>query len=333
MAQWNVAEVGGYLAFAAISAKLGWSLGSLVYRRLLARSLDVTKLGGKWALVTGATDGIGKAYAFALAKKGLNIVLVSRSPAKLKNVATELEQACPGILSKYAFATTLSLRNEYYRYSNHSHFRTVVVDFANDDAKDYIPKVEESIRDLDIGVLVNNVGMTHDPMEYHELGSAAVNNLINVNIVSMNNMTMIVLPQMVARKNGAVINIASVFGSIPGPLMTVYSSTKAYMDMFSRSLSKEYERYGITIQSILPGPVVSNMTCRTLKKPVLMAPSSEAFVSSALTRIGIDQRTTGYWVHDLMLMASECLPTRTVLNMSHNALSGLREQLLLEKQE
>ena len=168
-------------------------------------------------------------------------------------------------------------------------------------------------------------------MEYHELGVAAVNNMINVNIVSMNNMTMIVLPQMVARKNGAVINIASVFGSIPGPLLAVYSSTKSYMDMFSRSLSKEYEHYGITIQSILPGPVVSNMS--KLKKPVFIAPSSEAFVSSALSRIGIDQRTTGYWVHDLMLMASECLPTRTLLNMSYNGLKKFREKLLFGKQE
>ncbi len=62
--------------------------------------LDVTKCGGKWALVTGSTDGIGKAYAFALAKRGLNIVLVSRSPYKLQNVAADLESKHPSIKTK-----------------------------------------------------------------------------------------------------------------------------------------------------------------------------------------------------------------------------------------
>ena len=81
-------------------AKIGFFIASLVYRRFLQPRLNVTKCGGKWALVTGSTDGIGKAYALALAKKGINVVLVSRSPYKLQNVAAEIEQKFTGVKTK-----------------------------------------------------------------------------------------------------------------------------------------------------------------------------------------------------------------------------------------
>ena len=93
-------EFVGYVTILAIAAKIGLMISSLIYRRFLASSLDVQKCGGKWALVTGSTDGIGKAYAFNLAKRGLNIVLVSRSPYKLQNVAAEIEEKYSGIKTK-----------------------------------------------------------------------------------------------------------------------------------------------------------------------------------------------------------------------------------------
>lgn len=94
-------EYVGYLTLLAVSAKVGLFFTSWIYRRFLSSSLDVTKCGGKWALVTGSTDGIGKAYAFALAKRGLNIVLVSRTPFKLQNVAAEIEQKYSSIKTRY----------------------------------------------------------------------------------------------------------------------------------------------------------------------------------------------------------------------------------------
>ncbi len=83
------------------------------------------------------------------------------------------------------------------------------VDFAKEDSSSYIPRLEEAVKDLDIGVLVNNVGMSYEhPMEFLSLESTAVDSLVNVNITSMNTLTRIVLPQMVERKKGAVINIS-----------------------------------------------------------------------------------------------------------------------------
>jgi len=103
-----------------------WLLKQVV--RAISSPLNVKKLG-EWALVTGSTDGIGKAYAKALAKKGLNILLVSRSPSKLQNVAAEIE-------------------NE-----RKVQVKTVQIDFSGDD-KEYVAKLQREIEGLEIGVLV-----------------------------------------------------------------------------------------------------------------------------------------------------------------------------------
>ena len=83
----------GYVAAAYLSIKIGLGFLRCFSKSFLSRPTNVSKMG-EWALVTGSTDGIGKAYAFALAKRGLNIVLVSRSPFKLQNVAAEIESKC-----------------------------------------------------------------------------------------------------------------------------------------------------------------------------------------------------------------------------------------------
>lgn len=92
--------------------------------------------------MTGATDGIGKAYSFALAKRGLNIVLISRTQAKLDKVSGEIESKYPGIQTK-----------------------TIAVDFSMD-ATNYQHEIEAAIQGLMIGVLVNNVGMAYEYPEY-----------------------------------------------------------------------------------------------------------------------------------------------------------------------
>jgi len=298
----------GYSTLLVITAKIGLFLLSLIYRRFICSSLDVAKCGGKWALVTGSTDGIGKAYAFALAKRGLNIILVSRTPYKLQNVAAE-------IVEKYSKVET----------------KIVEVDFAREDPTSYIPKIEEAIKDLDIGVLVNNVGLSYEhPQEFLELDSTYVETLVNVNIVSLNAMTRIVLPQMVERKKGAIINISSFSAAIPTPLLSVYSASKSYVDLFSQGLAKEYLSKGITVQCVLPGHVVSKLS--KIRRPSLNVPSPSVFVRSALSRLGIESRTCGYWAHDLMNFFAETVPTSLLLNIVYNQMRAIRAKALKKKQ-
>lgn len=241
--------------------------------------LDVRQFG-KWALVTGSTDGIGKAFAHAMAAKGLNVVLVSRSSEKLKRVSEE-------IMQKHLVKT-----------------KVVTVDFK-DDAKDYVAKIQHEIDGLEIGVLVNNVGMAYNyPEEFLALPGSyqKVRDLISVNISSMNAMTRLCLPQMVDRGHGVVLNIGSLAAVSPSPLIAAYAATKSYVDKFSAMLHQEYERKGITVQCVHPGPVVSNMSRDLLpeKLPKFLAPEADIFVGSCMKRLGTCSVTAGYWAHDLI---------------------------------
>ena len=128
---------------------------------------------GKWAVVTGATDGIGKAYAMALAKKDLSIVLISRTESKLQDVAKEITERYPNVQTKY-----------------------VVCDYSNFDEAAR-KKVASSVSGLDIGVLVNNVGVSYSyPKFFHELTEDQVAALMEMNVNSTTWMTKIVIQGM-----------------------------------------------------------------------------------------------------------------------------------------
>ncbi len=282
MASFLTLENLGAVTAAYIGAKVSLRLLRSV-KHLLTPATDVTKLG-KWAVVTGATDGIGKEFAFQLAQKGVNIVLISRNPDKLKQVASEIE-------SQHRVQT-----------------KTVAVDFTQSD-EEYEERVEAELKGLEIGVLVNNVGMMYEyPNEYLAVkgGAKKIRDLVSVNVTAINAMTRICLPAMVARKRGALINISSMVSAVPGPLVAVYAATKAYDEKFSVSLEHEYGRKGITVQTLLPGSVVTNMNPRPES---LDAPSAKKWVRSALSRLGVRSHSGGYWVHDLFLWLADVLPT------------------------
>ncbi|XP_033117960.1 very-long-chain 3-oxoacyl-CoA reductase-like [Anneissia japonica] len=197
-----------YLTFKIVSSVLR-GLKAYYVSRTLGLNANLAKLG-KWAVVTGATDGIGKAYAEQLAKLGLNIVLISRTLSKLQATASEIE-------SRYKVKT-----------------RVIAVDFCL--GPEIYSDIEEKLADLEIGVLVNNVGMAYDfPKYFLEIENAkkTIVDILNCNCLSMAMMTQICLPQMQQRRKGAVINISSASGLTPCPLLTVYSATKVLFQFHS----------------------------------------------------------------------------------------------------
>ncbi|TFK15473.1 nucleoredoxin-like protein 2 [Platysternon megacephalum] len=160
----------------------------------------------------------------SLAKRGLNIVMISRTLEKLQKVATEIEQATG--------------RN----------VKIIQADFT----KDYIyENIEECLQGLEIGILVNNVGMLHNPLPCRFLNGADTDeNLISCNINSVTKMTRIILKQMEPRQKGLILNLSSGLGTFPCPLYTIYSASKAFVCTFSKALQAEYKAKGIIIQVI-----------------------------------------------------------------------------------
>ena len=111
-------------------------------------------------------------------------------------------------------------------------------------------------------------------------------------------MTRLVLPRMTERSRGVILNISSASGMYPVPLLTVYSSTKAFMDFFSRGLHEEYRRRGIIVQSVLPFFVATKMT--RIRKPTLDKPTPERYVAAELATVGLQDQTNGYFPHAVM---------------------------------
>jgi 17beta-estradiol 17-dehydrogenase / very-long-chain 3-oxoacyl-CoA reductase len=268
---------------------------------------------GKWAVITGATDGIGKAYALALAKRGVSVVLISRTESKLQDVKKEIEaKGYSGVEVKYA-----------------------VCDYTKFDEKAK-ETVKKALADLEIGVLINNVGLGYRyPQYFHELADEEVADLLTMNIDSMVWMTRIVLPGMLGRKKGAIVNISSGSALYTLPLLAEYSGAKSFVEKFSRALNAEYRGKGITCQCQAPFYVATKLA--KLRKS-LSVPTPTAFVNQAIKWVGHpDCVVQPFWIHAVqgwvMYKIPDFILAKGILNM-HLAVrkAGLKKDARLAEE-
>lgn len=243
---------------------------------------------GAWALITGSTDGIGKALAFELASKGLNLVLVGRNPLKLEDTCYKIRQI----------------------HGEQVEIRPVVIDFAKSTGEDVAQAIAEAVGGLDVGILINNVGLGYPYARFfHEVDVEMTENLIRVNIEGITWVTRAVLPGMLKKKKGAIVNVGS--GSTVAvssyPLYTIYAATKAYVEMFSKCLSLEYKNHGIDVQCQIPMLVATKMA--SIKNSSLFVPSSEVYSKASTRWIGYNERIcVPYWPHSVQKFVMLAMP-------------------------
>lgn len=180
-----------------------------------------------YALVTGASSGIGECFARALAARGRNLVLVARSKEKLESLAAEL-RAGHGIAAE-----------------------PIAFDLGETGAADRLFELLGQ-RQLKIDLLVNNAGFGARG-RFWELPLERQSEMLRLNILALAELTHLVLPGMVEDRHGAIINVSSASSFQPIPYTATYAATKAFVTSFSEALREELRPSGITVVTLCPG--------------------------------------------------------------------------------
>jgi 17beta-estradiol 17-dehydrogenase / very-long-chain 3-oxoacyl-CoA reductase len=221
--------------------------------------------------------------AFEFARKGLSVLLISRSMDKLEATAAEIK-------AKYDSIDV----------------RVLAIDFNNFDqaARESVAKAVDG---MDVGVLVNNVGISYPFTKYfHELDSERVEQLMTLNVNSTTWMSYIVLPGMISRKRGAIVNIGSVAGVTVSPLLAEYGAAKSYVAFFSKAMNVELEKFNIHVQCQVPFFVATKLA--KIKKSSLFVASPSQYARAAVASIGFESLVSPFWSHAFQLWFLMSLP-------------------------
>ena len=183
------------------------------------------------ALVTGASGGIGMELARIHAQKGGDLVLVARSEDKLEALKAELE-------SEHGVSVLV-----------------IAEDLSQPEAAKRIFEQTEAAG-IEISTLINNAGFGGHGL-FHERDITSDQAMMQVNMVSLTNLTHYYLQGMVARQNGRILNVSSTVSFMPGPLQAVYYATKAYVTSFTQALAEELAGHNVTATALCPGAVAT----------------------------------------------------------------------------
>ena len=188
------------------------------------------KLDGCNALITGASAGIGREFARQLAGRAKSLILIARREQRLNELRDELTQQYPNVavsVHKTDLADLAHL-NELLAWLDHER--------------------------IDVDLLINSAGLgdsgafsTSDPIRNEQMTL--------VNIVALTTLTRHLLPRMIARRRGYILNVSSSAGFLPIPNFAVYAATKAYVTSFSEALRTELRGTGVSLCALCPGPV------------------------------------------------------------------------------
>ncbi|KAI5172306.1 17beta-estradiol 17-dehydrogenase / very-long-chain 3-oxoacyl-CoA reductase [Nematocida sp. LUAm3] len=277
----------GYMvqgAFFMLLFKLSYFLFYLISHCILRRVRNIRilkELKGKWALITGATDGIGLSMAREMAAAGINLILVSRSQEKLEHVKEELQ----GMVS----------------------IKIVAIDFIGEvDFKKALSKVKST----NVDVLVNNVGAAlHAPTLYRDYSDEDEHKIISVNVCNTLKLTREYMSwDRDPKRKKYILSVGSMLGSMPTPYQQVYSGTKAFLQVWSEAVASEEKMYHYEL--LLTGLVCTKLS--GAKRPSFFTPTAEVYGKLCVWTFGTSQVTYPYIPHAIQGFGLSFLPRSLV---------------------
>ncbi len=222
-------------------------------------------------LITGASSGIGLEFARVFASQRKNLVITARNQVQLERVAAELQMA------------------------HHVEVSVFPCDLARaGEAEALIRRIGQE--NLQIDALVNNAGFGLYG-HFKETNLATELEMIQLNITSLTVLTKLVLPGMVARGRGRILNVASTAAFQAGPLMAVYYASKAYVLHFSEAIANELEGSGVTVTTLCPGPTESAFVGNASLENSKLFHDKKIPTAAKVARAGYDAMMAGKTVH------------------------------------
>ena len=235
---------------------------------------------GPWALVTGASSGMGSHFARRLAEKRLNLILVARREDRLRALATELEEQ--GSIETKVVAADLS-------------------------ADDFLPKLTAATQDLEVGLLVNNAG-------FGLTGEFLANDLqTEIEVLHLNCRAPLVLTHaygkhMQNRRRGGIIFVSSIVGFVGVPTWSQYAATKGYDVVLAEGLAEELKKSGVDVLAVCPGFTRTDFLRKTTTFGRIVALDPDAVVRTALRNLGKRPRVTAGNLFKVILLTTRFQP-------------------------
>lgn len=231
----------------------------------------------KFVLITGASSGIGRAFAFEYARKGRSLVLVSRSKKKLESLASTL--------------------NKTYSVSTH----VLIQDLSNHDSAEALFTSISNLN-IEIDLIINNAGLGLIG-DFEDQDIFKIQEMIFLNIFTLTKITYLLLPQ-IKKNKGGIINVASQAAFQPLPHAAVYAASKAYVLNFTQAISEELINYNLRIMALCPGVTRTDFFLKanyTLDRMRLKSLSTEEVVLEAINGFekGKSVLVTG-WLNKLL---------------------------------
>jgi len=259
---------------------------------------------GSWTVISGATDGIGKAMAFELAKQGQNLLIIGRNKEKLNQTVSEIQEKNKSISIETLQIDLSSLHSK----------------------KELQDRYIQQIKDKDVGILINNAGLAYPYTNYfHEVEQERVESMLYVNnVASTILMQQTISNKFLSKKKSAIVNISSAGAILPHPFHVVYSATKAFLNKISMDLASEYASKGISVQSQMPYFVVSNMS--KIRKPNLTTPSAKDYAQAAVKQIGYNGCISPYPVHAVIFFLFNFIPTMVMDKIVYSMHYGIKKR-------
>lgn len=255
-----------------------------------------------WAMITGCTSGIGKSYSEILGNNKFNLILISRNEEKIKNLSNQLLENNKDI--KIIPIVADFSKNEIYDKENYNNYMKI-------------------LSEKNINLLINNVGETSFGGEFYKHDINKNKNIINVNINSTVFMTQLFINSQIKysetnkiKQNKGIINISSYFGTRSVPGVSIYSSTKSFINNFSASLYYELKDLNFKCNVLCLNPVFVQTNMVKLKSKIVIKP--EELVYSSFLRISNWKvNSYGHYKHTILSWLMNLIPNFIFCRYTH----------------